>query len=66
MLAYGGQTALNCGVKLEESGILQKYNVKVLGTQIKGIQKAEDRQLFKDSMKASGVPVLNSKNREQL
>jgi len=61
MLAYGGQTALNCGVKLDESGILQKYGVNVLGTSIKGIQKTEDRQLFKDSMKESGVPVLNSK-----
>ena len=61
MLAYGGQTALNCGVKLEESGILQKYDVKVLGTQIKGIQRTEDRQLFKDAMKETGVPVLKSK-----
>jgi len=61
MLAYGGQTALNCGVKLEESGILQKYGVNVLGTSIKGIQKTEDRQLFKDSMRESDVPVLNSK-----
>lgn len=61
MLAYGGQTALNCGVNLEESGILQKYGVKVLGTQIKGIQRTEDRQLFKDSMKECGVPVLKSK-----
>ncbi|MCH6585955.1 MAG: carbamoyl-phosphate synthase (glutamine-hydrolyzing) large subunit [Thaumarchaeota archaeon] len=61
MLAYGGQTALNCGVKLEESGILQKYGVNVLGTSIKGIQKAEDRQLFKDSMRESQVPILNSK-----
>lgn len=60
MLAYGGQTALNCGVNLEESGILQKYGVNVLGTQIKGIQKTEDRQLFKDSMKESDVPVLKS------
>ena len=61
MLAYGGQTALNCGVKLEESEILQKYGVRVLGTQIKGIQKTEDRQLFKDSMNESGVPVLKSR-----
>ena len=61
MLAYGGQTALNCGVKLEESEILQKYNVKVLGTQVKGIQRTEDRQLFKDSMKECDVPVLRSK-----
>ncbi|MDH3765751.1 MAG: carbamoyl-phosphate synthase (glutamine-hydrolyzing) large subunit, partial [Nitrosopumilus sp.] len=61
MLAYGGQTALNCGVKLEESNVLQKYGVRVLGTQIKGIQRTEDRQLFKDSMNECGVPVLNSK-----
>ena len=61
MLAYGGQTALNCGVKLQETGILQKYGTKVLGTQVKGIQRTEDRQLFKDSMKECGVPVLKSK-----
>lgn len=61
MLGYGGQTALNCGVKLAESDILQKYNIKVLGTQIPGIQKTEDRQLFKDAMLECGVPVLKSK-----
>ncbi|KAG2478237.1 MAG: Carbamoyl-phosphate synthase large chain [Nitrosopumilales archaeon] len=61
MLAYGGQTALNCGVKLNESDILKKYDIKVLGTQVSGIQKAEDRQLFKDSMNQCGIPVLNSK-----
>jgi len=61
MLAYGGQTALNCGVKLEEAGVLKKYGIKVLGTQIPGIQKTEDRQLFKDSMGQCGVPVLKSK-----
>ncbi len=61
MLGYGGQTALNCGVKLAETDILQKYGVKVLGTQIPGIQKTEDRQLFKDSMAECGVPVLKSK-----
>ena len=61
MLAYGGQTALNCGVKLEEAGILQKYGVKVLGTQVQGIKNTEDRQLFKDQMTEAGVPVLKSK-----
>lgn len=61
MLAYGGQTALNCGVNLDESGILKKYGVNVLGTQIKGIQRTEDRQLFKDAMNECGVPVLKSK-----
>ena len=61
MLAYGGQTALNCGVKLEDAGILKKYDVNVLGTQVQGIKNTEDRQLFKDQMKAAGVPVLKSK-----
>lgn len=61
MLAYGGQTALNCGVNLAESGILQKYGVRVLGTQIPGIQKTEDRQLFKDSMNQCNVPILKSR-----
>ena len=61
MLAYGGQTALNCGVKLEEAGILQKYGINVLGTQVSGIKKTEDRQLFKDSMNECNVPILRSK-----
>ena len=61
MLAYGGQTALNCGVKLDELGILKKYGIHVLGTQIDGIKKTEDRQLFKDSMKQCGIPMLKSK-----
>jgi len=61
MLGFGGQTALNCGVKLDEQGILKKYGINVLGTQIPGIKATEDRQLFKDSMKKCGVPVLKSK-----
>jgi len=61
MLGFGGQTALNCGVKLEEFGILKKYGIKVLGTQVAGIQATEDRQLFKDSMIQCGIPVLKSK-----
>ena len=61
MLSYGGQTALNCGVKLDEMDILQKYDVKVLGTQIPGIMATEDRQKFKDNMQKCGVPVLKSK-----
>ncbi len=61
MLGFGGQTALNCGVKLDEQGILKKYGIKVLGTQIPGIKAAEDRQLFKDSMKKCDVPILKSK-----
>jgi carbamoyl-phosphate synthase large subunit len=61
MLAYGGQTALNCGVNLAQAGILEKYGVHVLGTQIPGIQRTEDRQLFKDSMDQCHVPILKSR-----
>jgi len=61
MLGFGGQTALNCGVKLEEFGVLKKYGVKVLGTSVAGIQTTEDRQLFKDAMIACDIPVLKSK-----
>jgi len=61
MLAYGGQTALNCGVNLAQAGILEKYGVHVLGTQISGIQRTEDRQLFKDSMNQCNVPILKSR-----
>jgi carbamoylphosphate synthase large subunit len=60
MLSFGGQTALNCGVALEKNGILKKYGIKVLGTQIHGIQLTEDRQLFRDSMVECGLPVLES------
>ncbi|MFC1655718.1 carbamoyl-phosphate synthase (glutamine-hydrolyzing) large subunit [Patescibacteria group bacterium] len=45
-LAFGGQTALNCGVELFEKGILKKYNVRVLGTPVETIQNTEDRALF--------------------
>ncbi|MFI5415850.1 MAG: carbamoyl-phosphate synthase (glutamine-hydrolyzing) large subunit [Nitrososphaerales archaeon] len=61
MLGFGGQTALNCGVNLDELGILKKYGIKVLGTQVTGIRATEDRQLFKDSMIACNVPVLKSR-----
>ncbi|HVX02298.1 MAG TPA: carbamoyl-phosphate synthase large subunit, partial [Nitrososphaera sp.] len=60
MLGFGGQTALNCGVALHEKGILEKYGIRVLGTQIKGIEVTEDRQQFKDAMVKSDVPVLKS------
>nr|MDQ3975589.1 carbamoyl phosphate synthase large subunit [Thermoproteota archaeon] len=60
MLGFGGQTALNCGVALETEGILNKYGINVLGTQIDGIRITEDRQLFKEAMQKSDVPVLPS------
>ena len=46
LLAFGGQTALNCGVELRKKGILKKHNVKVLGTSIQAIEDTEDRDLF--------------------
>ena len=46
MLSFGGQTALNCGVELHDNGIFEKYNAKVLGTQIDAIKNTEDRHLF--------------------
>jgi carbamoyl-phosphate synthase large subunit len=60
MLGFGGQTALNCGVALHEEGILEKHGIRVLGTQIHGIEITEDRQMFKDAMIKSYVPVLQS------
>jgi len=46
LLAFGGQTALNVGVELKEQGILEKYNIRVLGTPIEAIEVTEDRDLF--------------------
>lgn len=56
----GGQTALNLGVELHEKGILQKHNVILLGVNILTIQKAENRQLFKELMQEIGEPVCDS------
>lgn len=50
MLGWGGQTALNCGIKLEELGILKKYNVQVLGTPVSTIAVTEDRELFRNAL----------------
>jgi carbamoyl-phosphate synthase large subunit len=60
MLAFGGQTALNCGVTLYKDKIIEKYGIRVLGTQINGIEITENRQFFKDAMLKSDVPVLQS------
>uniref|UniRef100_A0A672MP17 Carbamoyl-phosphate synthase 1 n=1 Tax=Sinocyclocheilus grahami TaxID=75366 RepID=A0A672MP17_SINGR len=50
LLSMGGQTALNCGVELFQSGVLQKYGVQVLGTPVESIMATEDRQLFSDKL----------------
>ncbi|MDY5563093.1 MAG: carbamoyl phosphate synthase large subunit, partial [Sodaliphilus sp.] len=46
LLSFGGQTALNCGVQLFQNKVLEKYNVKVLGTPVEAIMNTEDRELF--------------------
>src|SRR4051812_24283419 len=56
----GGQTALNLAVDLAEAGILAKYNVKLIGASIEAIKIGEDRQLFKDAMRAIGLDVPQS------
>ncbi|MDD3791547.1 MAG: carbamoyl-phosphate synthase (glutamine-hydrolyzing) large subunit [Candidatus Bathyarchaeota archaeon] len=61
LLGFGGQTALNCGTELAEKGILEKYNVKVLGTSVEAIEKADDRDLFRKTMINAGVPIPKSK-----
>lgn len=61
MLAFGGQTALNCGVELYDKGILKKYNVKVLGTQVQTIKDTEDRYLFVKKLEEIDVKVPEGK-----
>src|SRR5215831_1254702 len=56
----GGQTALNLAVELSDSGILDKYNVQLIGAQINAIKKAEDRLFFKDAMQKIGLDVPKS------
>ena len=57
----GGQTGLNLAMELAESGFLEEYNAKLLGTKAEGIKKAEDRQAFKDMMEEIGEPCISSK-----
>jgi len=60
MLAFGGQTALNCGVALYREGVLEKYNVKVLGTPVQAIIDTEDRELFVDKLNEIDVKTIKS------
>jgi len=55
LLAFGGQTALNCGVELKKKGILKKHNVKVLGTSVQAIEETEDRDLFVKKLNEIGA-----------
>ena len=54
LLSFGGQTALNCGIALEKSGVFKKYNVKVLGTPVQAIEDTEDREIFARKVAALG------------
>lgn len=56
-LSFGGQTALNCGLKLEESGVFKKYKIKVLGTPVSSINLTEDREEFARHLKKINIPV---------
>ena len=60
LLAFGGQTALNCGVDLYKAGILEKYNVKVLGTPVQAIMDTEDRELFNEKLAEINVKTIKS------
>lgn len=60
MLAFGGQTALNCGVELHKNGILEKYGVKVLGTPVEAIINTEDRELFVERLNEIDIKTISS------
>ena len=60
LLAFGGQTALNCGVELYKSGVLEKYGVKVLGTPVQAIIDTEDRELFVKKLDEIDVKTIKS------
>ena len=60
LLAFGGQTALNCGVELYKKGILEKYNVEVLGTPVQAIMDTEDRELFVKKLDEINVKTIKS------
>lgn len=60
LLSFGGQTALNCGVQLFQNKVLEKYNVKVLGTPVEAIMNTEDRELFIQQLDEIGVKTIKS------
>ncbi|MGM9859987.1 MAG: carbamoyl-phosphate synthase (glutamine-hydrolyzing) large subunit [Muribaculaceae bacterium] len=66
LLAFGGQTALNCGVALYRSGVLDKYGVKVLGTPVQAIIETEDRELFVEKLDQIGVKTIRSSAAENV
>src|SRR5258708_901878 len=61
LLSFGGQTALNCGVELYRQGVLEKYNVDILGTPVQAIIDTEDRELFARRLAAIGLKTARGK-----
>src|SRR6516162_2996597 len=61
LLSFGGQTALNCGLELEKSGVLERHGVRVLGTPVSTIEATEDRQLFINKLDEIGVRTARSR-----
>jgi carbamoyl-phosphate synthase large subunit len=66
LLAFGGQTALNCGVALYREGILEKYNVRVLGTPVQAIMDTEDRELFVRKLDEIDIKTIKSEAVENI
>ena len=66
MLAFGGQTALNCGVELYRSGVLEKYGLQVLGTPVQAIMDTEDRELFVEKLNEIDVKTIKSEACESI
>lgn len=66
LLSFGGQTALNCGVELYRSGMLEKYGVKVLGTPVQAIMDTEDRELFVEKLDEIDVKTIKSEACENI
>ncbi len=60
LLAFGGQTALNCGVELYRTGVLERYGVEVLGTPVQAIMDTEDRELFVEKLNQIDVKTISS------
>lgn len=59
-VSFGGQTALNCGMKLEEAGVFKQHNIRILGTPIESVRKTEDRAAFNAELKSIGISVPRS------
>ncbi|MBR1653241.1 MAG: carbamoyl-phosphate synthase (glutamine-hydrolyzing) large subunit, partial [Alloprevotella sp.] len=66
LLAFGGQTALNCGVELHRSGVLERYGVQVLGTPVQAIMDTEDRELFVEKLNEIDVKTIKSEACESM